>query len=262
MKVYIQLAKISFKNNLVFRTEFIFGLLNTIITIFVAIVIWEAIYGGVPAYDGIRLDNVVSYISLAVLLHSTFSMDDFYIDRKMRTGAMAIDLMRPINFRFAVMSHNLGNLFFKLCLQLLPSFFITMLIFDLLLPKTFMSGLYFLVSVALGYLVLYNLNFIFWVSSFWFHVSWSIITIKEAVIVVLSGAIFPIWFMPAKLQTLIKFTPFDSILFVPISIYLDSIKENDILFVLIKQVAWIIFLYLIGSFFMNRGMKKLTLQGG
>lgn len=43
---------------------------------------------------------------------------------------------------------------------------------------------------------MYNLNFIVWISSFWFYWTFSLVTIKDAAVMILSGALLPLWFMP------------------------------------------------------------------
>jgi ABC-2 type transport system permease protein len=96
--------------------------------------------------------------------------------------------------------------------------------------------IYFIISAIFGYLVLYNLNFIVWISSFWFYSTFIIITIKDAMIMILSGALVSIWFMPEWLFNIIKLTPFDSIYYTPLSIYLGQVPANEIINSIAKQI--------------------------
>lgn len=260
--LYLEMIKISFRNNLVFKTDYIVGIVNNLLAIFVSVAIWKAIYGHEKSISGIRMDNLVTYVSLSLMLQAVFVMDDFYMDRKIRTGAMATDLIRPLDFRLYLFSHITSNLLFKLIMQLMPALVVVVLIFDIAYPANVQMGLMFLLNLILGYLIIYNLNFIFWVSSFWFHVSWSLITIKDAFITIFSGAVLPLWFMPDPIQQFLKYTPFDSILHIPISIYLGTVKYDEMLFYTVRQLAWILALYITGWILWSRGMRKLTVQGG
>jgi ABC-2 type transport system permease protein len=161
-----------------------------------------------------------------------------------------------------VFSYNLGTLTFKIIMQLVPVLIISYLLFDLLPPFSMEMMLYFILSTVLGYLVLYSLNFIVWVSTFWFFGTFSLVTIKDAAVLIFSGALVPLWFMPQWLVRFIKMTPFDSIFSTPIQIYLGLIPEELIIESILKQVIWGIVLFGIGHLLWKRGIKKLVVQGG
>ena len=87
-------------------------------------------------------------------------------------------------------------------------------------------------------------------------------TIKNVIVKVLSGTLLPLWFMPEILRKIIKVTPFESIYFTPIQIYLGEISGLEILYKMFIQVMWIVILGLIANAFWKRGTKKLVVQGG
>ena len=68
--------------------------------------------------------------------------------------------------------------------------------------------------------------------------------------------------MPDALRRVIACTPFASIYFTPVQIYLGELKGVDIFTNMLVQCGWIIALYLIGSVFWKKGVKKLVVQGG
>jgi ABC-2 type transport system permease protein len=79
---------------------------------------------------------------------------------------------------------------------------------------------------------------------------------------VLSGAMLPLWFMPEGVMKIIKYTPFDSIYFTPIKIFLGQMKGNEIVYNFGRQFIWIVILYLIGNALWEKGQRKLIVQGG
>ncbi|QNU68939.1 ABC-2 family transporter protein [Ruminiclostridium herbifermentans] len=262
MKPYLAIAKKSFQNNLAYRADYYAGLINTLILIFVNIAIWKAIYGEDGSYDGVQLKIVLTYIVLGFLMQSFFIMDDYFIQNKITNGLISSDLLKPISFRMLVFSYNLGAAGFKILMNLIPAIFISLLFFEFLPPFSMSMFVFFILSLCLGYLVLYCLNFIVWVTAFWFYQTFSLVTIKDALIAVLSGALIPLWFMPTWLYNFIKMTPFDSIYYIPITIYLGQTPSNEILTVLLKQVLWIALLTVIGHFIWKAATKKLVVQGG
>jgi ABC-2 type transport system permease protein len=262
IRTYLEIAKKAFQNNLAYRIDYLAGLINTIVMIFVNIAIWKAIYEEEEVLGGVQLKIIITYIILGFLMQCIFAMDDYFIENKVRTGLISSDLLKPISFRVYIFFYHLGSSFFKITLQLAPALIVSLLLFDLLPAFSFKMGVLFAVSCILGYLVLYSLNFLVWISSFWFYWTFSLVTIKDALITVLSGALVPLWFMPQWLYDFIKMTPFDSIYYIPISIYLGQIPTNEIVFNILKQVLWIGILTVIGQLLWKAATKKLVVQGG
>ena len=120
----------------------------------------------------------------------------------------------------------------------------------------------FLCSAVLGYGVLWTISFAVQMTAFWLVNIWSIITIKNVFVNVLSGSMIPLWFMPEWMQGVLDFTPFSSIYFTPVQIYLGQLSHGEILGKCMVQVVWIIVNYLIGSLLWRQGQRKLVVQGG
>ena len=119
-----------------------------------------------------------------------------------------------------------------------------------------------LVSIAFGYLILWLISFIIQTWSFWLFSVWGIITIKNVFVNILAGTLLPMWFMPPLVRKIIAFTPFQSIYFTPVQIYLGELSGTDILSQMTVQLLWIGILYAIAKLFWQKGVKKLVVQGG
>jgi len=262
MRQYLEIAKKSFQNNIVYRVDYFAGVINTLFMIFVNIAIWKAIYEEEEVLGGVQFKVVMTYIILGFLMQSIFMMEEYLIESKITSGLISSDLLKPISFRLNIFSYNVGTLAFRLIMQLTPVLIISILLFKLLPPFSLQSGILFCVSAILGYLVLYSINFIVWLSSFWFYWTFSVVTIKDAVIAIMSGALFPLWFLPESLHAFIKLTPFESIYFIPISIYLGQLPYDEIIFDIAKQVIWLALLTIVGHIVWKRATKKLVVQGG
>ena len=262
MSAYVEFAKKAFQNNLVYRIDYILGVINTVISIFVYIAIWKAIYSNNVDFGGITFNMVATNFILGLAISNAFSLDDFMVADKVRNGSITSDLLKPINFSWYILSYNIGNIGFKVLMQFVPALILSILFIGLMPPHSIAALFVFLLSITLGFFILYNISFIVSISSFWFYNIWSISTLKNVIISIFSGTLMPIWFMPQGLVNFIKMTPFDSIYFIPISIYLGRIDMNDILLSIAKQIMWIAVLFIIGQIVWKAAVKKLVLQGG
>ena len=262
MRSYIEIMKKSFVNNMAFRANYFFGLLNTIILIFVNISIWKALYGGQTEMNGISFSMVVTNFVIGLSFSNALSVNDFMIAGKVHGGDISTDLLKPLNINAAMMFQTLGNNLFRLIAYFIPSLLISLIFFRILPPASASMLIFVFLTVILGFLILYNISYIISVLSFWFVNIWSFSTIKNVFINVLSGTMLPLWFMPNWVTNIIKYTPFDVIYFAPVKIYLGQMSMNDIIYVLVKQSAWIIILFVIGQILWSRGIKKLVIAGG
>jgi len=261
-KAYIECIKVAFKSHTVFRAESATTILNSILSIVVGVSIWRAIYADAPSIGNISIGDLTSYMVIAFSLQAGFAMDEFILDKKIKTGSLASDLVKPLDMRSALFYQHVGSLLFKVATQILPVGLAAFLFFDFRIPTSPAVAAGFLASCILGYLVLYNLNQIFWSLSFWIHVTWSVITIKDALLMLFSGILFPLWFMPQPIRYAMKFTPFESIYYWPISIYTGKTVAAEIGKTLLVQVIWAVLLYLLGRYLWSRGLERVSIQGG
>jgi len=259
---YIAFAKKSFLQRSAYRLNHWMGIFNTLIRLFIYVEIYRALYGGRQAVDGITLNMVTTNFILALGLKSFFIVDDFYLSNRINNGSIATEMLLPVSFYGRMLADNLGVALFKLVFHFLPTMIIAVLFFGIQAPAGFGEIILFLVSVIFGYGVLWSLSFMFQMFSFWLLNVWAIMTIKNVFINVLSGTMIPLWFMPDFMRKIISFTPFDSIYFTPVQIYLGNITGGEVLAGFLKQLVWILCLMACGFVLWNKGKKKLVVQGG
>jgi|LSQX01.3.fsa_nt_gb ABC-2 type transport system permease protein len=262
MRTYIAYFKLAFRNNTVYRVEYLLGILSNLLSIFITCAIWKALYGGQTVINGISFGMVTTNLIFAQGLGSAFSLDDFVVQRKLWDGSISTELLKPIDFRNSILAFNLGNIQFKLLTNFLPCVIITALFIGILPPSSIMSVVYFTISVILGFAILWGMSSIVQMTAFWILNVWSVSTLKNLLINVLAGASLPLWFMPGFLQSLIRYTPFDSIYFAPVKIYLGLMNTNEILLCYGKQIIWFVILIVLSTIMWEKGKKRIIIQGG
>ena len=156
----------------------------------------------------------------------------------------------------------LGNALFQLVFHFIPAVVISVLVIGIHAPASVAMFALFLLSAIFGYGVLWTISFALQMLAFWLINVWSIMTIKNVFINVLSGSMIPLWFMPDWMKGVLMFTPFSSIYFTPVQIYLGEIQGKELAAKLGVQGLWILVLWIIANAFWKRGVKKLVVQGG
>lgn len=262
MRTYAEFALKKFQNRMTYRLEFFMGIVNTVITIVVYLCIYKALYGGAAEVDGISFAMVATNFVISLGLSNAFEYDEMFLQNKVHDGSIANEFLKPVNFIFRLLSENIGEGLFKILFNFLPAVAVTLLYTKLCPPKSLLHFGIMIVSVGLGYLILWLISFIIQTWSFWLFSVWGIITIKNVFVNILSGTLLPLWFMPSILRKIVAFTPFQSIYFTPVQIYLGELNGTEILSGMATQVAWIAVLGFIASLFWKQGAKKLVVQGG
>lgn len=259
---YLAFARKSFLGRSAYRFDHFMGILNTVIRIFIYWEIYRALYGGRSEVDGITLTMVTTNFVLSMGLNAVFFVDEYYLPSRIQSGSIATELLLPVSVHGRMLADNLGNALFQLVFHFVPAVAVAVLAVGIAAPAGPSMLLLFLISALLGYGVLWTISFAAQMLSFWLINIWSIVTIKNAFINVLSGSMIPLWFMPDWMQGVIRFTPFSSIYFMPVQIYLGQLSLPEILRSFLVQLFWIAVLFSIGMLLWKKGQKKLVVQGG
>ena len=259
---YLAYAKKNFLGRSAYRFDHLMGILSTCLQIFIYWGIYRALYGGSTEIDGITMSMVTTNFVLSMGLGVVFRTDDNFLPRKIRDGSIATELLRPMSFKGRMIAENAGNALFSLIFQFAPVLLIAVFSIGISAPASMARFACFLFSSLLGYGVLWAISFAVQMTAFWLVNIWSLLTIKNVFVNVLSGSMIPLWFMPEWMSGFLSFTPFSSIYFTPVQIYLGQLTYGEIGFKCTVQALWILVIYLIGDFLWRKGQKKLVVQGG
>lgn len=259
---YWAYAKKSFLGRSAYRFDHLMGILNTLLKVFIFWEIYKALYGGRTEVDGITMTMVTTSFVLSICMGALFCVNDFFIPGRIWAGNIANELLLPISIEGRMLAENMGNALFQLIFHFVPALILSVFVVGVATPKSPLMLLLFLVSAILGYGVLWTISFATQMLAFWLINIWSIVTIKNVFINVLSGSMIPLWFMPDWMSGIISFTPFASIYFTPVQIYLGQLPYQDILWKCFIQMIWIVIVYAIGHLLWLKGQRKLVVQGG
>lgn len=262
MTPYIAFGKKSFLLKSAYRFDHFMGILNTIVRIFIFWGIYKALYGGNIEVDGITMSMVTTNFILSIGLEAVFYVNDFYLPNKIGDGSISGELLLPISFKGRMIADNLGNAAFKLVYHFVPALIVSILIMGIEPPASASMFILFIVSGFFGYGVLWTISFAIQMLSFWLINVWSIVTIKNVFVNVLSGSMIPLWFMPEWMSGIVEYSPFSSIYFTPVQIYLGQLSYSEIAFKYAVQLVWIVIIYMVGNMLWAKGKKKLVVQGG
>lgn len=262
MRRYLAYTKQAFLAKSAFRFDHYMQIVDTVLEVLLFWCIYRTLYGGRSEVDGITFAMVMTNFILSIGMRAAFSLDEGYLPYRINEGSIASELLKPISFRGILLASDLGNISFGIFFHFIPAILLAAFTVGMIAPVSGLALVAFCISMALGFFVLWTLNFIFQTLSFWVINTWSLRTIKNVFVNLLSGATIPLWFLPEWMQGIIRWTPFSSIYFEPIKIYLGQLTGSQILLSFLRQGCWIVVLALTGEIIWRHGLRKLVVQGG
>lgn len=263
MKSYFTLAKSSYMAAMMYRFSFFFTLIGNLLYIVLLYFLWGSIYRGVDTIRGMSFNQAFVYVALA---GSIFTMvqtwADWEISHHITSGAIIMDLIKPLDFQLQVLSRSAGFMVFNLTMIALPSALVLFLLFGAEVEVGI--GLLFLpLGLLLAFLISFALDYIVGLTSFYTESIWGISVTKEAITTLLSGALVPLQFFPEIAQRMLRFLPFQAIFHIPLTMLTaPDLGVGACVKLVGTQVIWVVALFLLGRFFFTRASRVLTVSGG
>ncbi len=259
---YLQIVNLWIQMAYTYRVNLAMEVVGLLLKIFLLKVVWTAVYAGQGVVDGIALDHVISFITLANLqMWLIFPMLAWHIQERIREGQIAIDLARPVPFLGQLLANQVGGTaaFAPFMLLAVP---LALFVGGLEPPASVSAALLYLVSLVLAYLVTTLLGMLMGLIGFWTLQTRGVQSIYDFVSQFFAGALVPLWFFPPALRQLANWLPFQAQAFIPLSLYMGQVPEQQIAGALGLQLFWVVALFGICWLVWQRAMRRVIIQGG
>lgn len=246
----------------VFRASTWTGIVGCTLQVLLVHLVWTAVYGGRSDVAGVAQGDAVTYAVLGVLTTTVFQPFTFdSLMGRLRTGAIAFDVMRPISAVPVALARQLGGAIGQL--PAVAAALVTGLALGAIaLPGSWLSGLACLLSLALGFVLSLLVNFTVGLVGFWTLEIGGALLIYRMLAQFSSGALIPLWFMPDWLSGAMTLLPFSAQVFVPLSIYVDTAPGWHTVGAIGLQLVWIALMAGLAALVWSRAIRRMVIFGG
>lgn len=263
LKQYFAYTRLSILKGTAFRWQVIWGFITGFFIIVFNIFLWSSVYAHKPVIGGMSLNEILTYFLLVQILSMiTSNRIDREISREIEKGEILNRLIRPINIYIQGFFTHLGSVVWNILLSGLPILIVSSFMINVTLPQNIFMFFVFLLSILLGLLISYNINFLAGITSAWVRGSEGITHAKDFLIVICAGSILPLSFYPSILQNIFKYLPFKFLIAVPLNIYLGKTNEADCYKLIVEGIVWILLLCVINAFLYKKAFMKVMVYGG
>lgn len=263
--MYLAFLSTAFQTRLVYRGQVWASIFGNLVGVFAWVSIWVALYsvtGG--SNSGVSLKEMITYAIFSSLLLEGWSWNEFVqlVGRQIRTGDVAVFLLKPLSYPLMLLAGECGKLLFRLLAVVLPVSLIVGLIYGVSPPADAFHAAMAAVFVVLGFAILFLLAMIAGILGFWVMTVFSLEWTLQALLLILAGWTVPLWFFPAPAAAIIEKLPFAYTAYHPMAVYLGKFDVEKTLWVLATGLGWALLLGLSAAWLWSRARRRIVVQGG
>jgi len=264
LKLYVGFIKNSVQRVITYRTNVWAKTLGKFLYLYVQVSVWIALYESNNISQNMRgLQQIILYVVINNLLSCLVEFNAIdLLNQKIKTGDIALDLMKPFNYMLYIFCYGLGDIIINVCFQAVPMLLFSMIFWGFSIAE-YSLILIFICSAMLSIVISFLFAYFIGILAFWFLVTWPINMATRAIYKIMSGVWIPIWLFPGFLKKISLCLPFQSIYYAPAFILSQPVLDKVETIRLIEgQFVWIVIMGGIVNVAWHCGRKKLVIQGG
>lgn len=254
------LLRVGVAETVAYRAEFLVWILTTTQPL-IMMALWvrvasESSFQGFTAHD-----FVAYYLATLIVRQLTGNWVAWQISEEIRTGTMAMRLLRPIHPFLAIGASQAAALPFRSAIAL-PIALVLLATSGAASLTTDPLQLAALVpSLALAWLITFAILFAVGSLGFWLTQTSAIATGYFGLYNLFSGYLLPLSLLPGPIAKLAAYTPFRSMLSAPVELLVHHQTHAQILELLGGQLAWAVVALAFALWVWRRGVKKFEAVG-
>ncbi|MCL2834848.1 MAG: ABC-2 family transporter protein [Treponema sp.] len=255
MKKYLEVFRLSFKMQIVWRFDVAMTMAATAGRILAAWILWRAIFSNTASINGFSFVAMLSYYIVSSILSSIdfSSQISGEVSGLIRNGRFSGHMVTPMNPLYFFGSLTAGESAFHLGFSLLAAVLCAVLFgINILIVRSFARIILALALILAGlaFMACYHytigvLTFKFLEIDFFMHVQGSIISFA-------TGALVPLSLLPGAVLSALRFLPFTHVVYTPVMLLCGQTGLTDGLFGLAVIAVWTLVMFTIAEYTYGR----------
>ncbi len=263
LRFYIEVARIAYRRQLIYRWANISGLVTNIFfaAIFSFVVI--ALYRARPLVGGFDVLDTVRYtwlLQAMIMLTTPFGWTDLM--QSIRSGEVVTDLSKPCDFYWYWFSREMGRNGYFLLFRGVPIYIAGMLLFQIGLPGTWQSWLCFSLVLLIGAMIGIAYRYLYNIVAFWTLQARAFATLALVISQFFTGSYVPLPLFPDWLRGITGWLPFYGLMSLPAEVLLGKVNGLALVFEIARQVLWLVVLTAFVRWLTARATRRVIAQGG
>jgi len=262
MSLYLAMIGKSYRKHLAYRSEVWVRIVVGVVWVGIQVAVWQALIGS-GEVDGITLPDMITYAILnTVMALAMMDRSLAELDQKIRSGDIAVDLIKPFHYPLTLVADGLGRSLFSALFSVAPTLLLATLFFGFQAPASVGNaiafGLSFVIALAISFALACLVGMLGFYFLATFHFQWALGALRT----LFAGTMVPLWFYPDGLRALAEGLPFQFLAFFPAATWMGELSGADILRFLGLGLGWSAALLGLCWWMWSRIVQRLVVQGG
>jgi ABC-2 type transport system permease protein len=255
------LLRVGFASAIAYRAEMVIWFLTTTMPL-VMLALWSAAAASGPI-QGFGQPEFVTYYAVALIVrHMSSSWVVWELNSDIRSGALAMLLLRPIHPLWIYVSENVGALPLRLAV-LVPIIGVLVTVLDAApIAHDPVTVALFVWTLFCAWALSFTSQTIVGLISLWTEQSLSIWDVWFGLFALLSGYLIPLELFPASVRPIADALPFHGMGGLSVEILMGRIEGAALLRGVAIQFGWVVVFALLARTVWQRGVQRFGAFGG
>lgn len=262
LRTYSALAWISARSNFAYVGEVVGRLSFLAVILFIFMCVWKAAFAHSHGdkFAGYDLKEIIWYLALTECMMMSSPRVTPRIDEDIRTGTIAVQLVRPLSYPLYRLASNFGEQVVRFAVTLAVAWLIAFALAGP--PKHFAQGaLAVLLAVPLAFVLDFLGYMLIGLGAFWLEDTTGPSLIYSRMTMIAGGMLMPLELFPENVRALLNSLPFGYIICGPARQFVHP-DAAVLAQLLAHQLLWIAIMGAAVAGVYHLAMRRLTLNGG
>jgi ABC-2 type transport system permease protein len=260
LKAMPTLLRVGVAETVAYRAEFIVWILTTTQPL-IMLALWTSVAREAPFENFSSSDFVAYYLASLMVRQLTGNWVAWQMNEEMRSGTLAMRLLRPIHPFFAYAASHAAAIPFRsviavpIVLVLLASSGAAALTTDPLQLAALVP------SLMLAWIITFALLFAIGSLAFWLTQTMAIANGYFGLYNLFSGYLLPLTLLPRPIAWVAQYLPFRSMLSAPVELLTRPQTAHDVAWILGEQLVWAVLTLALALGVWQRGLRRFEAVG-
>jgi ABC-2 type transport system permease protein len=259
---YLWIGWTSARSNFAYLKEVASRGIFLFVILYIFLQLWRITYAETDAeqFSGLTLSQMLWYLGVTESISLSNPPVAAEVDEDVRTGTLAIQLIRPVSYPLYRLWTFLGERTVRFAMNLAIASTVSFLFVG---PIPFSVGgiLLFILTLPLAFTLDFLGNFLVGLGAFWLENTTGLMLIYSRITMILGGMLIPLDLLPENWQPILKVLPFASIIYGPARMFVNP----DVAFasqLVVQQGIAIGVLSLLVACIYRTAVKRIHAHGG
>ncbi len=260
LRKYGAVMRTAMQNSTVYTRDFIFGSLFLGLVLFMFLQLWEKVAGSRGQVAGYSLNRLLWYYTVAEIVTLTRSDIMERLNGDIRSGDIAIQLLRPYHYLTSLYADAFGQVLLRLSVNIPIGFGMAMLLVGPLEGFRPAYLPFMALSVLLGLFLSLSMEALIGLSSFWTEDNSAFWWISQKLAYML-GLFLPLEMLPGWLHGIALFLPYPYIMYAPARLA-STFSWEAAAQLMPVQMLYGIVIFGLAYLVYGKGVKRVHANGG